>query len=93
MDPYWLTEIFFKIGSHRHKSICASLQVSLAQIDLNRWLAYSPEAALHQNANLKARRSLIYGPYTIMVCFEVLPYVPQSAQITRISPLLHIFVR
>ena len=37
------------------------------------WLAYSPEAALHQNANLKARRSLIYGPYTIMVCFEVLP--------------------
>ena len=36
------TEIFFKIGSHRHKSICASLQVSLAQIDLNRWRAYMP---------------------------------------------------
>ena len=63
MDPYWLIEIFSNIGSHRHKSICASLQVSLAQIDLNRWraylptggtsgtvrlwLAYSPEAALH----------------------------------------------
>ena len=42
MDPYWLIEIFSNISSHRHKSICASLQVSLAQIDLNRWLAYMP---------------------------------------------------
>ena len=42
MDPYWLTEVLFNIGSHRHKSICASLQVSLSQIDLNRWLAYLP---------------------------------------------------
>ena len=42
MDPNWLTEVLSNIGSHRHKSICASLQVSLSQIDLNRWRAYLP---------------------------------------------------
>ena len=42
MDPYRLIEVLSKKGSHRHKSICASLQVSLAQIDLNRWRAYMP---------------------------------------------------
>ena len=41
----------------------------------------------------KARRYSIYGPYTILTCFEVPLCVSQSTQIPCVSPLLHILVR
>ena len=65
MEPYWLTEVLSKKGSHRHKSICESLQVSLAQIDLNRWRAYRRHWKSTQKALSQLRANVFLFAFLI----------------------------